>query len=543
MGQVQLVRRPRRWDQPLAGDPLRQDLVDQILCLPVLSGIDARDFPDDLSLRDIITNDSRILKFTRGDILYRKGSFGTSLYTILSGSVRGLLTSEGEDALKRHEATTWKSPLHNWFRRSSAKAGGTEPRLNKTDRLVAKYPTLQLGSNGIFGELEALTRSARTATVFADTDNTLLLEIRWPGIRDLRHWSDAFRNYVDGLYRQRALENGLRQCPLFDRIDPETLKIVAESSHFKSFGRFGWTHDFKRAGNGAPDAGHEPVILEQGDYLDDVLVIGAGFARLSETFNRGEQTVGYLERGAVFGLTEFLQSRRNKSPRCALHSLRAIGYLDAIAIPMKVFEAVLLPALPHAGRFRPSIAEQCLNGAGTPGPMLDFSLDNRFINGTRAMVIDRDRCVNCDDCVRACAATHDNIPRFVRHGPTHNNLIIANACMHCIDPVCLIDCPTGAIHRNSDTGSVVIDDATCVGCGTCSAACPYGNIQMEEVRNSDGAFHIGEDGAHVLRATKCDFCVTQSGGPACQRACPHDALIRVDIKDSRTLADWLKHAR
>jgi len=50
------------------------------------------------------------------------------------------------------------------------------------------------------------------------------------------------------------------------------------------------------------------------------------------------------------------------------------------------------------------------------------------------------------------------------------------------------------------------------------------------------------DGTKVLTATKCDLCVGQSGGPACQQACPHDALIRIDFQDAGTLSDWLKLA-
>ena len=46
-------------------------------------------------------------------------------------------------------------------------------------------------------------------------------------------------------------------------------------------------------------------------------------------------------------------------------------------------------------------------------------------------------------------------------------------------------------------------------------------------------------GAPVMKATKCDLCIDQPGGPACQRACPHDALERVDMRDLPNLLDWL----
>ena len=50
--------------------------------------------------------------------------------------------------------------------------------------------------------------------------------------------------------------------------------------------------------------------------------------------------------------------------------------------------------------------------------------------------------------------------------------MVANACMHCADPVCMIQCPTGAIHRNVYGGEVIINDATCVGCTACAKICP-----------------------------------------------------------------------
>ena len=52
--------------------------------------------------------------------------------------------------------------------------------------------------------------------------------------------------------------------------------------------------------------------------------------------------------------------------------------------------------------------------------------------------------------------------------------------VECTDPVCMIGCPTGAIHRNVEEGVVVINDDTCIGCGTCANSCPYDNIRLVE---------------------------------------------------------------
>ena len=172
--------------------------------------------------------------------------------------------------------------------------------------------------------------------------------------------------------------------------------------------------------------------------------------------------------------------------------------------------------------------------------MLDFLADHRFLNGTQTMLINLDRCTRCDDCVRACAATHDNNPRFIRQGPKHDHIMVANACMHCVDPVCMIGCPTGAIARDADTGTVRINDSTCIGCSTCANSCPYSAIRMVEIREPGGAFYVDEaTQLPILKATKCDFCAGQLTGPACQAACPHDALVRVDLGNLTSIGQWL----
>jgi Fe-S-cluster-containing hydrogenase component 2 len=110
--------------------------------------------------------------------------------------------------------------------------------------------------------------------------------------------------------------------------------------------------------------------------------------------------------------------------------------------------------------------------------------------------------------------------------------MVTNACMHCADPVCMIGCPTGAISREIDSGTVLINDATCVGCATCANSCPYDNIRMVEIRDLAGQPVIDVKSRRpILKATKCDLCASNPGGPACVRACAHDALQRVDFRD------------
>ena len=163
--------------------------------------------------------------------------------------------------------------------------------------------------------------------------------------------------------------------------------------------------------------------------------------------------------------------------------------------------------------------------------LLEWVGDKRLINGNRAMLIDLDKCIRCDDCVKACSDTHGGNPRFVREGEQFKSLMIAHACMHCVDPVCMIGCPTGAIHRDLSGGAVVINDATCVGCGTCASACPYNNIRLVSINGRDGRPVIDAASKEpILKATKCDFCRGVPAGPACERACTQGALQRVNLQ-------------
>jgi len=119
-------------------------------------------------------------------------------------------------------------------------------------------------------------------------------------------------------------------------------------------------------------------------------------------------------------------------------------------------------------------------------------------------------------------------------------VMVAQACMHCADPVCMIGCPTGAIHRDSFEGQVVINPSTCIGCTACANNCPYGSIRMTEQRDEEGAILVASDARPIVKATKCDLCIDQYGGPACERACPHDAMARINLNTPDALAAWLR---
>ena len=401
----------------------------------------------------------------------------------------------------------------------------------------------------IFGEISALMRSPRSATVVANSPMKLL-EIRWQGFRELMKRNQPIRKHIEKIYRENSLQSQLRQTPMLKRLAPEQIKFVADQAVFETVGQFQWNADYRSIQK--KDISQrilgEPLIAGQGEYPNGLLLIRNGFARLSRRHGDGEQTITYVGKGQTFGFRELAHNWKTQEQRPWMLSLRAVGYVDLIRIPVNVVEEVILPFIPKSELPppMPSIyakSEQTRR-AGKREQELDrglmeFLVEKRFINGTKAMMIDLDRCTRCDDCVRACAATHNNNPRFVRHGEKHDHWMIANACMHCADPVCMIGCPTGAIARDLETGNVTINDKTCIGCATCSNSCPYHNIRMVQINDRRGRQILEQTtGDPILKATKCDFCIDQLGGPACQRACPHDALVRIDLTTPDEVTSW-----
>jgi CRP-like cAMP-binding protein/Fe-S-cluster-containing hydrogenase component 2 len=133
---------------------------------------------------------------------------------------------------------------------------------------------------------------------------------------------------------------------------------------------------------------------------------------------------------------------------------------------------------------------------GAEGLLSGRAAELGLIQGQKLMLIDLDRCTRCDECVQACVNTHeDGRTRLFLDGPRFGKYLVPTTCRACLDPVCMIGCPVGSIHRG-DNRQIVIED-WCIGCGLCATNCPYGSIQMHDVGIIPGSVH----GWHYLPAS------------------------------------------
>ncbi len=620
------LNRPKRWRVPYSEEVIGA-VMDYAVVRDMLRGplrglaADRKRFPGDLPLSGILRHDTRVRTYKKGEVVIRQGDYGDSAFLILTGKVNvplARLPTPSRGSRIGQKVNKFANSIAKLFR-----SGAPYPEMRAKDRRpeaershgqiihLQDFPEFLLEGSitqfnpefvheltpsndqmgEVFGEIAALSRTARTATVLAAVDETQLLEIRWQGLRDIRKFSPKWKEMIDDRYRSSSLPAHLRYAQYTSNLSRERTRpapedssaddtdkgqeMISDLSHlarhtrFRSYGEFTWQSTFKEmAESGGKDLQEsEPVIVKQGSIASELILVRSGFVRVTKRYNHGEKTVAYLGKGQSYGMEELYHNARldpDKHDEKALeyaHSLRAIGHVDILAIPGPMVEANVIPQLKPAeeaelkaelARMEKERSRSSGSASSGNSNMLEFLVEQRAINGTAAMLINLDRCTSCDDCVRACSATHDNNPRFIRFGPQQEGIQLTHACMHCVDPVCMIGCPTGAIHRDAVGNQVVINEYTCIGCATCADNCAYDNIQMVAVRDKGGDFMPGSERDEdrgmvrinpeedpIRKATKCDLCENLPTGPACANACPHDALVRVDLTKSEELFDWM----
>ena len=178
-----------------------------------------------------------------------------------------------------------------------------------------------------------------------------------------------------------------------------------------------------------------------------------------------------------------------------------------------------------------------------------------------AYVIDTSKCIGCGACVRACKQENDVPDGFVRtwveryiSGPGGSyvdspkgglegfppvptaftptkSFFVPKMCNHCKETPCVQVCPVGASYQTKD-GVVLVDGQSCIGCGYCVQACPYGSRFLHPETHT---------------AEKCTWCyhrITKGLKPACVEVCPTSTRAFGDmLREDDPVRHTIEHER
>lgn len=135
------------------------------------------------------------------------------------------------------------------------------------------------------------------------------------------------------------------------------------------------------------------------------------------------------------------------------------------------------------------------------------------------ILIHADKCSGCQMCEVACSLRNmkecnpeRSRIRMIKNEKEGQYDFIPSTCMQCETAMCELVCPVKAISRHLETGARIVDETKCIGCSSCSYACPFGACFVDRT--------IGKS----VVCSQCD------GDPTCVKVCPSGALeyVRAD---------------
>ncbi len=449
-----------------------------------------------LQMREFLL-DCEIKAYRENQPIFIRNAIGSSLFGIASGSVR--VEVDPEDA----------------------------------SRIV----TIPAGS--IFGEVGLISGRRRGATVRAGKD-CIVVEVPRTAALKLMAQSKTARDAVNRITTERQLlqifGSGLSAADVADVLASAELREV-------------------KAGE---------IVLREGEESHDIYVVRSGSMTVEKEIGGKAIFLNYIPAGSYFGEMALVDGgRRVATVRAAIKS-------EIIRFDGDVFRHLLdrKPALrlrleidmKERRELNAFIEQQKKNFGGVVdmySSVAEFLVAQGIGEATDVLLIDEELCIGCDNCERACADIHDGLSRLDREaGRTYAHLHVPTSCRHCEHPYCMTDCPPDAIRRGAD-GEVFINE-TCIGCGNCQRNCPYGVIRMDSVPPEKPSLllwllfgtgpgpgepdkkwkyeHVKKGEAAPKVAIKCDMCKGKVGGPACVKACPTGAAIRVSPEDFLSVA-------
>ena len=438
--------------------------------------------------------------FAPGEIVCREGEPGSTAFLLLEGEAEIFLAAPVAHLEGRHHPRGLFGAITTFLQapvRRTAASGSVRRRIpiDAPADLAQDSPATTLRAGDLFGEMTCLSSHPRSATVRAQTD-VEALEMRRGVLDLLKRRSRDFQARIDRNYKARALVSHLRCVPILEGLSDAFIDGLRERVEMVRY---------------------EPgqVICTQGEDTAKLYVIRIGFVRVNRAHSDGEVVLRYLHRGDSFGAMGLLGAGRCKT------TCTALDHVELGEVRREDFD-LLINEFPAIRSELEGLAREHTERRARVGSGLNEFLVQGLMEAQDLLLIDLDRCTRCDDCVRACAASHEGVTRLIRDGLRYDRFLMPTSCRACHDPLCMIGCPVGSLRR-TDSLEVVIED-WCIGCGLCVGNGPYGHLTMHGT---------GEDGRAAAgpprKAIRCDLCA-ELEDPACVYACPHEAVLRVDLQ-------------